>query len=211
MKVIAIIPARAGSKRIIGKNKKFLYGKPLICYTIEEALKCEFIDEVIVSTDDEDILKICTKYFAYQYRFRVFPRPLELSQDNTPVWKVINHVAKELNLDNFVVILLLPTSPLRTKEDIKKGFELFKLTNKCIISVEKVDAGVYNRNGAVYIDWIKNIRKEKQGWHDHYHYSDWKDEYLYVMPRERSIDIDTIEDFKEAEKLMENYRNRIDI
>ncbi len=170
-------------------------------YSVEQALLCSFITEIIITTNDQKIIELTQKYH-YDNRIRIIERPEKFSKDNTPVWKVINHVAKELNLDNFVVILLLPTNPLRIKEDIKKGFELFKLMNKCVISVEKVDAGIYYRNGAVYIDWIKNIRKEKQGWHDHYHYSDWKDEYLYVMPRERSIDIDTIEDFKEAEKLM---------
>ena len=85
MSVVAIIPARAGSKRLPGKNWKLLCGKPLICWTIEQAIKCKFIDEIIVSTDALEIMEICQQQYAYENRFRLVDRPKELAEDDSSV------------------------------------------------------------------------------------------------------------------------------
>ena len=86
-KAIAIIPARGGSKRIPRKNIKDFFGKPLIAYSIEVALKSKLFDKVIISTDDEEIAKIAVEYGAIV----PFLRPQELSDDFTETRAVINH------------------------------------------------------------------------------------------------------------------------
>ena len=91
-KVVAIIPARGGSKGVPRKNIRDLAGKPLIAYTIEVAKKSRYIDSIIVSTDDEEIAKIARNYGADV----PFIRPIELAEDETPTLPVIQHAVKFL-------------------------------------------------------------------------------------------------------------------
>src|SRR4030042_1618363 len=150
-----------GSKRLEGKNKKVLCGKPLICWTIDEVLKCDFIDEVSVSSDDEDILKICTHYFdKYQSRIKFIGRPIELAQDNTPMWEVIDHACLGYNPDA-IIILLQPTSPLRTDNDIYRAYDKFLAFNSCVVSMVQIDDKTYKLNGAIYINYLKFILIDK--------------------------------------------------
>ncbi len=114
-KVVAIIPARKGSKRLPGKNKRELCGKPLIEYTIEETLKCAFIDEIIITSDDIDILGISHKYLWKKIRFS--NRPEKLAQDDTPIDDVVLHELETYS-DLTTVILLQPTTPLRTSYEL---------------------------------------------------------------------------------------------
>ena len=117
-KVLGIIPARGQSKRIPRKNIKNLLGKPLIAYTIEEALKSELLDRLIVSTEDHEISIIAKKYGAEV----PFMRPANLAEDNVADQPVFIHALKALKkLDDYepeIVLNLRPTSPLRTKETI---------------------------------------------------------------------------------------------
>ena len=199
-KIVAIIPARSGSKRLEGKNKKLLLGKPLIEYTIEEALKCDFIDEIIVSTNDKDIINICVPYIERYYdRFKIIERPEELCQDDTPMWEVIEYIYDYecLPLDT-TIILLQPTSPLRIDDDIYRAYDKFLAFNSCVVSMVQVDDKTYKLNGAIYINYLKFIFIDKG----------FKLIQPYIMPKERSIDIDTLYDFELVEKLMKERLNK---
>jgi len=133
-KVLAIIPARGGSKRLPHKNILDLNGKPLIAWTIETAKKSKFIDKLIVSTDDDKIAEISKKYGAEV----PFIRPENLSSDTTTSVDVILHTInfyneKKIQFD--YVLLLQPTSPLRTNEDINNAFNLLNDKTKAVVSV----------------------------------------------------------------------------
>ncbi len=216
MKILAIIPARGGSKGIPGKNIKLLAGKPLIAYSIEAARNSRFINRTIVSTDDEKIAKVAKKFGA-----EVIVRPKELAEDTTPMDPVLKHVVDSLEKENYVpdiVVLLQPTSPLRTTKHLDEAIEKFLNGNfDSLISVEinrnpqhEISEEKYlipafkkieNRdkrkpliieNGAIYIsktDLIKKgkIRGEKIGY--------------YEMDRYSSIDIDEPKDFEIVEQL----------
>jgi CMP-N,N'-diacetyllegionaminic acid synthase len=116
--VIAIVPARGGSKGLPGKNIKNLCGKPLIAWTIEAGLACKYIDEVMVTTDSEEIAEIAQMAGASV----PFLRPSELATDTATTFGAVKHVIDyyEVNLNkNFdYVVLLEPTSPLRAKDDL---------------------------------------------------------------------------------------------
>ena len=221
--MIAIIPARGGSKGLPRKNVRPLHGKPLIAYTVEEALKARNIDRVIISTDDEEIAKIAVEFGAEL----PFMRPAELASDTAMAVDnyiyTIDRLEKEggKSIDAFVV--LQPTSPLRIASDIDGAIELFqKKDADSVISYTKeahpvswhkyldeegrfvdiMEANINNRqnnrvsyypNGAVYVFRTSIIRERK-------YYT--KESYAYIMPRTRSVDIDFIEDFEYAEFLL---------
>lgn len=127
MKILALIPARSGSKKILNKNIKLLFGKPLIQYSIEEAKKSVYINKIIVSTDSTQIADIAKDLCAEV----PFLRPDELAQDDTTDLPVFEHCLKWLKKnDDFypdIIIHLRPTAPLRTFEHIDVGIE--KLIN----------------------------------------------------------------------------------
>jgi CMP-N-acetylneuraminic acid synthetase len=121
MKVLAIIPARAGSKGVPGKNKKLLAGKPLIRYSIDAAKACPAVTHIAVSTDDVDIISIAEQSGVHAIR-----RPEELATDKAPMVPVIEHVLDAVGANGrFDAILLLqPTSPLRTSTHIADAIAL---------------------------------------------------------------------------------------
>lgn len=155
MKVLGVIPARGGSKRIPDKNLKFFNGKPLIAWTILEAQKSEYIDDLVVSTDSKKIA-----YIAEELGCEVIMRPDEISGDTASSWDAVKQVLSIKKGFEFVV-LLQPTSPQRTVNDIDNAINM---------TVFSVDGTYFKKNGAIYI-----------------------------MPVERSIDIDTLEDWERAE------------
>lgn len=221
--MIAIIPARGGSKGLPGKNIRHLNGKPLIAYTIEAALKAKNIDRVIISTDDEEIARVAVEYGAEL----PFMRPTELASDTAMAVDnyvyTINRLEGESgkSIDAFVV--LQPTSPLRIAEDIDGAIELFnekkadsvisytpeahpvtwhKYINSEGLFEDIFDDNIKNRqenrvsyypNGAVYVFRTAMIRERR-------YYTEKS--YAYIMPRSRSVDIDFIEDFEYAEFLL---------
>lgn len=116
-KILGLIPARGGSKGLPKKNIKLLNGKPLIVWTIEQALNSKYLDKVVVSTDDTEIAKVSKKYGAEV----PFLRPKELATDESPTIDTIFHAVNwfEDKGENFDYLALLePTSPLRKKSDI---------------------------------------------------------------------------------------------
>ena len=225
--MIAIIPARGGSKGLPGKNIRPLNGKPLIAYAVEAALKAKHIDRVIVSTDDEEIAKVAVQYGAEL----PFMRPAELATDTAMAVDnyiyTIGRLEKESGtaIDSFVVIQ--PTSPLRIAEDIDNAVELFQSKDAdSVVSYCKEDHPItwhkyldeegrfvnlfevslknrqdlrvsYYPNGAVYVFKTSIIRERK-------YFTDKS--YAYVMPKSRSVDVDTIDDFEYAEFLLRRQK-----
>ena len=123
-KIIAIIPARGGSKGIPRKNIKILASKPLIAWTIEAAKNSKYLDRVIVSTEDEEIAEISKKYGA-----EVVERPEELATDASPTGSVIEQVIAYLEQNESynpdAIVLLQPTSPLRFAHHIGEAVKTF--------------------------------------------------------------------------------------
>jgi CMP-N-acetylneuraminic acid synthetase len=223
-KILAIIPARGGSKRLPGKNIRPIAGKPLIAHSIDVSLQSKYINRVIVSTDDEKITEVSKRYGA-----EVLKRSTELSQDSTPTIDVVFHVLDELKKDGYnpdIIILLQPTSPLRTVDDVDKSIELFaklksaqslvsvtafshspfwaiKIENNFLKSVFGKKyflmrgqdlSTLFRPNGAIFISKPNILRKYKTFYAPK--------AVAYKMPPERSIDIDDITDLKLAEFLM---------
>ena len=139
MKILAIIPARGGSKGIPKKNIIPLNGKPLIAWTIEASRASKYINRTLVSSDSEEILRISQKYMA-----ETIKRPKEISRNNSPFQLLITHVLETLkNKGNYFpdfLVYLQPTSPLRTSADIDKAME-YMLSKKAeaLISVYPQD------------------------------------------------------------------------
>jgi len=194
-RVVAVIPARKGSKRLPGKNRKLLCGKELIRWSIELALKCNFIDEVIVSTDDEYILNMCKGYYKYNSRLILIDRPLRLSEDSSRIEDVILHALRGYASDTDV-ILLQPTSPLRNLFDISHAYQIFNERVSCtLVSVFREDFLYFKLNGCIYIFTLGALRLTNKVVGGEFM-------CIYIMPRERSVDIDILKDFELAEKLM---------
>lgn len=225
--MIAIIPARGGSKGVPGKNIKELHGKPLIAYTIEAALNATSVSEVIVSTDDEAIAAVAKKYGAKV----PFLRPAELATDNAQAIDSYIYTVNKLNaefgynIEDFLVLLL--TTPFRNSEDIDASVKMFheKNADSVISYVEECSPingykylnddnsfehifpevlanrqemrKAYIPNGAIYVFTLELLKKGT-------YFSE--SSYAYVMPQRRSIDIDTLEDFEYAEFLLEKKR-----
>jgi CMP-N,N'-diacetyllegionaminic acid synthase len=121
--VLAIIPARGGSKGIPRKNIMTLHGKPLIAYTIESAAKSRLIDKCVVSTEDDEISEVTRNYGG-----EVVKRPPELARDDSPSYDAIKQVIDHFKNQgrNFdIIVLLEPTSPLRKDDDLDKAIQSF--------------------------------------------------------------------------------------
>jgi len=224
MKVLSIIPARGGSKGFPGKNIAYLYDKPLIAWTIEASLNSQYITDTYVSSDDDEILEIANNYGA-----NVIKRPKEFATDTATSESVVLHALKELQKRGKkydYVILLQPTSPLRTEKDIDEAFEILKKNNAtALISVKEEDnkilkAFIENENG--YIEGIKNNKypfMRRQDLPKVYmsngaiyiikiseflkNKSFWTEKTVkFVMDDIKSLDIDTKEDLLKAEKFI---------
>lgn len=221
--MLAIIPARGGSKGVKNKNIKLLQNKPLIAHTIIEAINSKKIDRIIVSTDSEKIAEISIKYGAEV----PFLRPSNISLDNSPIlenYKFALKYLEENGSDYKSFVALQPTSPFRKSKDIDAAINLFlnnnvdsvisfvkenhpiewnRLVRKDKTFLEFMDSPIHNRqiyndifrfNGAVYVFKKNLIMNNKM-------YSE--NSMAYIMPESRSLDIDTEDDFLFAEFLME--------
>lgn len=140
--IIALIPARSGSKGVKNKNIKKINNRPLIYYSIKAAQKSKFIDRIIVSTDSKKIANIANKLGAET----PFLRPKNISKDKTLDYPVIEHFLKEMGYfnarHNVIIVFLRPTMPLRSHKDIDKGLDLM-LKNKNIGCVRSVRESTY--------------------------------------------------------------------
>lgn len=221
--MLAIIPARSGSKGLPGKNIKLLNGKPLIAYTIEAAKACKYISKIIISTDDDIIADIAVKFGAEC----PFMRPKALATDEArsiDVYKyTFNRLEREFGETITSFVVLQPTSPLRTAQDIDNAIEIFLKKNAdSVISYCKEHHPIkwhkyitqegkfenifedtignrqdertsYFPNGAVYVFKKEVINTEKYF---------TENSYAYIMERQKSVDIDTIDDFEYAKFLL---------
>ena len=135
LRTMALIPARGGSKGIKKKNITDLCGKPLLAYTIKAAANCPYIDDVIVSTDSDEIAAVARRFGAEA----PFLRPPELAEDTSPTIEAALHAIdsmQSLGREYDVLVLLQPTSPLRTAEDIAGALEAFAANGlKGVVSV----------------------------------------------------------------------------
>lgn len=211
--VLAIIPARANSKRIPGKNKKLFLDKPLIHWTIDAALKSRIITDVVVSTDDEEILQDSEVYKDVHF----VRRPKELALDDTPGIAPILHFMESVTQKYDFIVLLQPTSPLRTVDHIDSAFEhLLQSQKKQLVSVKKISdpfahivVQKNNRieflnkyipesdqlkpkvlNGALYFSSWQTLMEEKTFFGSQVE--------LFEMDEMSSVDIDTMEDWDKA-------------
>ena len=141
-KILAIVPARERSKRIFKKNTKLLLGKPLIVYTIEAALKSEYLDKIIVSTDDKEITEVSRRYGV-----EVIKRPKTLATNKAKTVDAIFHVLDVLERKKYIpdlIVLLQPTSPLRNSGDIDKAINtFFRNKGDSVVSVYQMEPSSY--------------------------------------------------------------------
>jgi len=212
-RILAVIPARGGSKGVPRKNIRLLAGKPLVTWTIEQAAQSRYIDRVIVSSEDEEICQVAKQSGAEV----PFVRPMELASDTASGVDVLCHAVENAGADYDYVVLLQPTSPLRESTDIDAAIECcVSRTAKSVVSVAEATKSPYwmyqvqeggkltpfvenaasNRqqlpqsyalNGAVYVLEVAALLESRK----------ILDEQTlgYVMPEERSYDIDTETDF----------------
>ena len=221
-KIVAIIPARGGSKGIPHKNITNLCGKPLIAYTIEAAKQSTYIDDVIVSTDDLEIKKVSEQYGASV----PFIRDGHIASDEAKTISVVVDAIQRLQetgQEYDVVILLQPTSPLRTAEEIDVAIEVFyQHQMEGVVSVNVADISpfllrtihnhrlcriidenstirrqdmptYYEVNGAIYINKVEEVA-ETLSFNDN--------PIPYIISREHAVDIDTWDDLTEAEAII---------
>lgn len=222
-KILALIPARGGSKGIKNKNIIDINGKPLVAYSIEAGLKSKYIDMVLVSTDSEEIARISKEYGAEV----PFLRPKEFAQDTSPTSDVINHALSVVNADGQFdsLVLLQPTSPLRTSQDIDEAIELYFETNcEGVVSVTEVsqspilmkEVGADGRLKNI-IEFNDNLCRQNLPKYYILNGSIYMGKILednifdllslkipFMMSQEKSIDIDEWADLIKAEKQLQN-------
>ena len=220
--ILVVIPARGGSKGLPGKNIKMLCGKPLIAYSIDVARAFADDKNICVSTDSEEI-----KQVVEQYGLKVpFLRPDYLATDTATSDDVLIHAVnyyREQYGRTFKILLLLqPTSPLRTKEDVEEAIRLYRDDIDMVVSVMKSHApavlchddeqgyvqlscikkalgrqqlpDMYEFNGAVYVMSVDALLEKKM--------AGFTKIVKYVMSKEHSIDIDDIYDFLQVESIL---------
>ena len=225
-KVLAIIPARGGSKGLPGKNIKDLCGKPLIAWTIEQARDCGIIDEIVVSTDDMEIANIAKKNGAEV----PFMRPAKLANDTAStidvIFHAINWFKKHQNFQSEYILLLQPTSPLRIAEDIEGAIQTLNDKNvRAVVSVCETDHHPWWSNrlpkDGDMKDFIRPeiLNKCRQELPVFYRLNGavylaetsylreqnsffGSNTFAYKMPKSRSVDIDSELDFKLAALLV---------
>jgi len=219
--VVAVITARGGSKRLPGKNIRLLGSMPLIAWTISAARESRFLDRCILSSDDAEIIQV-----AREYGCEVpFVRPESLAQDTSTSADVLLHAMRSLDKSYDYAVLLQPTSPFRTGADIDAGIKLCVESGApSVVSVRKAHekpewmctldgegrmrfpytpcesqpCPLHILNGAVYVvrsDWFVKSAVFKTS-----------ETRAFIMPWERSIDIDTLEDWLLAEYLLQKKK-----
>ena len=221
MKILYLIPARAGSKGLPGKNTKLLGDKPLIVHSIDFAvMNIKKSDELCISTNDVDVIEIASSLGIHI----PFIRPDELASDIANSYDVIMHAIKHYEDNNKyfdLVLLLQPTSPFRNEEDFENLFKNYDDEVEMVVSVKKSKENpyftlfeesksgflerskkgnfqrrqdcpdVFAFNGSMYLMKVSALKNRT--------ISEFRKIKKIVMPEERSIDIDTIADWTLAE------------
>ena len=223
MKFVALIPARGGSKGVIGKNIRVINGKPLICWSIEQANKCSDISRVIVSTDSEEIAQIATHAGADVPALR----PSNIALDTSSTEEVMHHALENWieGRDEDVIVLLQPTSPIRFAKSITKAIAYYKNEQAdSLVSVceshafhwrmsgnpkalydyknrprrqdIKEEDKTYRENGSIYLSkhWVLRNNNNRLGGKI----------CMFCMHEEESFEIDSLTDFSVISTLMQN-------
>lgn len=221
MNYLYIIPARGGSKGIPRKNIKSLNGKPLIYYSIDVARALAKDEDICVSTEDDEIIQVIEKYGLPI----PFKRPQALASDEAGTYEVLIHAInyyESIGRKYDAIVLLQPTSPLRTATEVQEAIILFNKNLDMVVSVRESHAAAvishenesgyleitlsknstrrqdlkkyYEYNGAIYIINVATL-KEK-------HMREFKKIKKYIMPFEHSVDIDTEMDWLLTEMLL---------
>ena len=229
MKLAAIVPARAGSKGLPGKNRMYLQDKHLLGYPIEAALNSKYVDAVYLSTEDKVLAE-----FGKHYGAKIINRPVELASDTATSEDVILHALGEIPSPKYIVYLQ-PTSPLTDADDIDGAFELLtrnrrsadavvgvgkmlsnhplynvRINKKGLIEPVSTDSfkvmrrqdieDIYFLNGSLFMSEVKKFRREGTFYHDR--------TLPWVNPKYKSIDIDDITDFVCVEAIAEAVNKR---
>lgn len=225
LKILAIVPARGGSQGVPRKNIRILAGRPLIAYTINAALESKYHLRVVVSTDDESIAEIAKGIGAEV----PFLRPSHLARNDTPMLPVLQHAMECLKKDGYrpdIIVVLQPTSPLRTSKHIDQAISILVNTGAdSVVSVCEVEYSPYwmkkiDQSGRVapFLDTEKEYNR-RQDLPKVYRLNGaifitrpdiimnedrllGDDTRAYIMEPEDSIDIDTEFDFRVAELIM---------
>ncbi|MEC8043274.1 MAG: acylneuraminate cytidylyltransferase family protein [Verrucomicrobiota bacterium] len=222
-KILALIPARGGSKELPNKNILDLAGKPMITWTIEAALESKIFDKVVVSTDDQKIKRVAQESGASV----PFIRPSSISSDHSHRNEVVKHALE--NLSSFDVIFLLqPTSPLRDATDIIRAWHFYlEASAQSCVSVKIADPSpswIFSINEQEQIhpllgNWEFKPRQLEKKFYilngaiyitskDHFNSSNASDPFLipetkfFIMDESKSIDVDSISDFKICEFML---------
>ena len=187
-KVLAVITARGGSKRIPHKNIKDFCGKPIMAYSIEAALKSEIFDEVMVSTDDDDIKDIATEYGASVPFMRSDKNSNDYASTNEVILEVIKEY-KKIEKEFDYVCCIYPTAPFITSEKLKDSFEkLVELNADTILPVVAFSYPPQRcfviENDIIHFKWPENRLKRSQDLEKWYHDSG----QYYFMNTKRFIE-----------------------
>ena len=226
-KILVIIPARGGSKGIPGKNIKPFGGKPLIYYTIEAAQEVFLDDQILVTTDSEEI-KECVEKTGLNVPFL---RPPELATDTAGTYEVLLHAVNYVESKGYkpdTVILLQPTSPFRTGKHIIEALSLFDEKCEMVVSVKETKANpyytlreensegwlvkskegnftrrqdcpkVYEVNGAIYVIRVEALKKQPL--------HQFQKVRKYLMDERSSVDVDTGFDWEVAKLIGNLYQ-----
>ena len=225
-RLLALIPARSGSKRLPHKNSLNLGGKPLIAWSIDAGLQSKYVDRVVVSTESNAIAAIAKHYGADI----PFIRPEILASDTATTIDVVRHAISMLEKENDFydyILLLQPTSPLRKSTHIDKAFKVLKkgfhnlvsvsISNKSFykslgINGKKIQPlfpkfynandqkipNIFEPNGAIYIFLLKEFLKKRK--------IPINNLCIYVMSKKESLDINSLKDFKILKKIMRSKK-----
>lgn len=220
--VLAVIPARGGSKGLPGKNLKPLCGRPMLAWTADAALRSKYVDRVVLSTDDDAIANAGVNA-GCDVPFR---RPPELATDAASVYDVINHAVGQLAQNYDIILLLQPTSPLRLPADIDMALQKReKWRAPAVVSVTPsrkplewhydlasgdrllpaIDSAALDRRQQARVTYVVNgaIYAAERDWLLRQMTFYRPETVAYEMPAERSVDVDTPLDFLFARALLQ--------
>ncbi|RZJ98539.1 MAG: acylneuraminate cytidylyltransferase family protein [Brevundimonas sp.] len=209
-RVLGLIPARAGSVRLPGKNMRPMAGRPMLGWTLAAAKAAVRLDHLAVTTDDADVAAL-----ARAEGFEVVNRPTALADAQASVVDAIDHASTALGGGFDWVALLQPTSPLRLAQDIDGAVELALAQDATVVSVSplakpsafhgRIQAdgryrpapeaeGLTALNGAVYVSRLAPLLRDRT--------FQTPDALAYIMPAERAWDVDTLEEFAACEAVL---------
>jgi pseudaminic acid cytidylyltransferase len=230
-RTIAIIPARGGSKRIPRKNINSFLGKPIIAYSIEVALQSGLFDEVMVSTDDEEIAGIAKSYGAAVPFMRSAENSNDFATTRAVILEVLKRYAEDYNRPFQYACCIYPTSPLTQVAQLQEGFTLLKEQRYTSVSpVVQFDYPIWRglsigEHGKGSMIWPEHLYSRSQDLQPVYHdagqwywyttalYNEWvwpDNTGFITLSKEEVQDIDSLSDWKIAEMKYKLLKGKLD-